>query len=106
MRFLELPSLPKPRQDNSVPTVYAEAGTNKWKNLVPGGVRSHELKIEGLLLYQQSHSCMCLQLVIIAACDRGAAMRNAANKNVALSACAITAQQPAKADKPPSLTLT
>ena len=86
-----------------MPTVYAEAGTNKWKNLVPGGVRSHDLKIEGLMLYQQSHGCMCLQLVIIAACDRGAAMRNAANKNVALSAFDATAQQLALPTRRPAL---
>ena len=34
----ELPSQPKPWQDNSAPTEYAEVGTNMWKNSVSGGL--------------------------------------------------------------------
>ena len=50
---LELP--PQPKQDDSAPTAYAEVGTNMWKNLGTGGTRTHDLKSEGLMLYQLSH---------------------------------------------------
>ena len=44
-----------------------------------------------------------ITIVITAECDRDAAMRNAANKNVALSACPITAHQSAKPTSRPAL---
>ena len=57
---LELPSQPKPRQDNSASTVYAEVGTNMWKNIDHCGTRTHDLMIMGLILYRLSHGCSWL----------------------------------------------
>ena len=82
---MELPSLPKPRQDNSAPTVYAEMDTYMCINLVPGGARTHELKIEADALPTKPQLYMTA-LGLIAECDRNAAMRFTANKIVAFSA--------------------
>ena len=30
-------------------------GTNMWKNLVPGGTRTHDITLVGLMLYLLSH---------------------------------------------------
>ena len=37
-----------------MPTAHAEMGTNMWKSHGPGGTRTRDLEINGLLLYHLS----------------------------------------------------
>ena len=59
-----------------------------WKSIVPSGKRTHDLKVDALPTESQ---LQMITLAVIAESDQYAAMRFAANKNVALSASTIAA---------------
>ena len=63
---LELSSQPIPTWGNSAPTSHAKAGTITWKNPVPCGTPTHDLKIVWQIFYRLSNGGMwscgaCLQ---------------------------------------------